>query len=466
MLINCPNHHVDFEALDGCPQCIAERRADEEVNSEENIAKAIDEVQPKSGKPIMEQEIPTVFNIIVKVRYFSGTTREYSYFSEEPLAVGDKVNVPLSGRKQKAIVTAIDVPESEIAAFRDRVLTIPVGSKLIDQGPEEDTAKLASAKERAPHIVEDTEQFLKGGNSKVHLCDSCTKRKDYPVCCPPGTALEFGNGKGNDNIIQCGKYANGPAAPCSVPLGVENQPEQSVEQEPLSDEEEARIMAEGPGESIAELAMVGFPLPDNDEAVKSLVVQAQGYLHYAQTRVVNDVESAKTAAGDLALIANTKKAIEAKRKEYLDPVNAKAAEIRDFFKELQEPIQEADVITRRKVLDYNAEVERQRVEAERLENESLQLAKDQEALTGEHTVSLEPIDKPAATPQKIRTAVGTTSKSGTWKYKVVNFALLSDEFKIEDSAVLTARARKHHDKKPLPGIEFYFEPGLTVRASK
>ena len=47
--------------------------------------------------------------------------REYTYFTPVPVAVGDTVDI--DGAKH-GIVTAIDVPEEEIAAFRDRVKMI------------------------------------------------------------------------------------------------------------------------------------------------------------------------------------------------------------------------------------------------------------------------------------------------------------------------------------------------------
>ncbi|MBU1621923.1 MAG: hypothetical protein KKF27_21100 [Gammaproteobacteria bacterium] len=73
---------------------------------------------------------------IVKVRYHMHGTdelsyREYSYFSEEPLSVGDEVVVPIRDGTGKAQVTVIDVPEEKIAAFRDKVKIIPTGSRVV-----------------------------------------------------------------------------------------------------------------------------------------------------------------------------------------------------------------------------------------------------------------------------------------------------------------------------------------------
>lgn len=69
---------------------------------------------------------------IVKVQYYSETkgditgAREYSFYTEEPLSVGDIVRLP----NGKGRVSAIDVPEAEIEAFKDKVKTIPANSGI------------------------------------------------------------------------------------------------------------------------------------------------------------------------------------------------------------------------------------------------------------------------------------------------------------------------------------------------
>ncbi len=119
--------HGDFNVREGCQQCIAERKAEAEVYSPENIAKRIAEVQPELN--------------IVKVCFFSQAQSNYSgtqyaYFSKEPLKVGDIVMAPVrGGTTSKAMVSAIGVNEGDIAAFKERVKTIPADS-LIPPEPE------------------------------------------------------------------------------------------------------------------------------------------------------------------------------------------------------------------------------------------------------------------------------------------------------------------------------------------
>ena len=94
--------HGEFDLKEGCPQCIAKREAGEG--------------QPKTN--------------IVKVRFSTTdeSSKGYTYYSEDRLDVGDSVMVPVRGTVTKGTVIAIDVPESEVEAFKDKVKTIPAHS--------------------------------------------------------------------------------------------------------------------------------------------------------------------------------------------------------------------------------------------------------------------------------------------------------------------------------------------------
>lgn len=65
---------------------------------------------------------------IIKVQYKAKGgeygCREYSYFSKIPLVVGDELMVPVRNGMGAARVSAIGVPEAEIAAFADKVKVI------------------------------------------------------------------------------------------------------------------------------------------------------------------------------------------------------------------------------------------------------------------------------------------------------------------------------------------------------
>ncbi len=95
---------------------------------------------------------------IVKVQYYSMTTgelspREYSYYSIDRLAVGDIVTVLVRDTTTKAKVTAVDVPEAEIAAFKDKMKTIPAGSVLGEVEGEDVVVKEATVEEKVGVII-------------------------------------------------------------------------------------------------------------------------------------------------------------------------------------------------------------------------------------------------------------------------------------------------------------------------
>lgn len=61
---------------------------------------------------------------IIKCKYLKDGTpqgRDYTFFSDGIVAVGDTVQI---NEKTKGVVTEIDVAESEIQAFADKVKTI------------------------------------------------------------------------------------------------------------------------------------------------------------------------------------------------------------------------------------------------------------------------------------------------------------------------------------------------------
>ena len=62
--------------------------------------------------------------MLIKVQFLKGDKphgREYTYRSSSPIKVGDKVQI---NSVAKGIVTAVDVPEEEVAAFADKVKSI------------------------------------------------------------------------------------------------------------------------------------------------------------------------------------------------------------------------------------------------------------------------------------------------------------------------------------------------------
>lgn len=214
-------------------------------------------------------------------------------------------------------------------------------------------------------------------------------------------------------------------------------------------------------ESTAETALATKPGADLE--VISYYTEALKLRKYAEERVISSVEDVKVATDDLSVISKLKKAMENKRKEYLEPLRTQAEAIRETYSTLMDPILGADKITRDKMLDFNREQERIRAEQEEINRKRQEAAEAEMKLKGELTESVNLVEV-APEVKRVSTEMGTAGMKDNWKYEVVDFSAVPDEYKVIDSSLLTAIARKHHDRKPVTGIRFYNEPVIAVRA--
>lgn len=66
--------------------------------------------------------------------------REYSYLTNQPVAVGDIVQVETQRGEADVVVTALNVPEAEVESFKDKLKYI-IGKKPVEPAePENETA--------------------------------------------------------------------------------------------------------------------------------------------------------------------------------------------------------------------------------------------------------------------------------------------------------------------------------------
>ena len=198
-------------------------------------------------------------------------------------------------------------------------------------------------------------------------------------------------------------------------------------------------------------------------------VEAHGYfeearklLEYARARVIKTINDAKLATNDLSIISRLKKVMEAKRKEVLSPHEAQVKAIRDTYNYLMNPVLEAERITKEKQLAFIHEQEHIRHEQEEINRKRMEAAQQEMKLKGELTesVNLVEVQEP---PQKVSTDFGSSGLVDHWIFEVVDFSQVPDEYKVIDSAMLNAIARKHHDAKKVPGVIFKNEPYLATR---
>jgi len=103
--------------------------------------------------------------------------------------------------------------------------------------------------------------------------------------------------------------------------------------------------------------------PETDVEVMSFYTEALKLQEYAEKRVIATIDDLKPATDDLSIIARVKRGMEEKRKDYLKPFQDHIKETNEVYKTLMQPIEEADRITRSKILTFQQEQNRKHQES-------------------------------------------------------------------------------------------------------
>lgn len=321
---------------------------------------------------------------IIKVKYVTGNNgdpklseREYTYFSEDNLRVGDFVMVPVRDSIAKAMATTVAVPESEIEAFKDKVKTIPAGSLIVE------------------------------GHKVVE----------------PDKTIEQ----------------------------MEKEADESLDaiEKKWEEEAESELTEQGEGEASTEVQIVNW----RDESLK--------LLDYAKQRTIAGQDDMKLASDDLTIISRLKKAMEERRKELLLPHQNEIKIINDMFKDLMEPVNQADTITREKMTSFNREQSRIRQEQEEINRMRLEAAQKEASLNnGELSESVQLIDVSPEVSTKVSSDLGTTGTVKVRKWEIVNFSAIPDEYKLIDAGKVTKLVKAGIGS--IPGIRIYEDEILRV----
>jgi len=427
--------HGEFELTEGCPQCIAERQAAE------------------AAPPVS----------IVKVRYIKQETgeptgREYSYFTAEPLGLDFHVKAPTEHGHVEAVVVALDVPEAEVAAFRDRVRTIPAGSIMVKPVPELDfgpvetppVAQVASLFDQAPPQV------------KYNCPSDCVF--GYGPTGPWDNPSDGGCAKEEELAELDGEFneddTTAPTCPGYSNVAQDEGPTEGEHVEALWDEQKA-VEQGKPAALVTIERQVNKPAPE----LFALYQEAASLLQFAKTRVIATNEDLKPATNDLAIILTCRKAMNARKTELVGPLKAKLDLVNQAFNDIMFPVLEADRLTRDQVQTYDRQARVAAAEARRIEDEKARLARDEAKFTGtgEFDVPLGTLEHVAPPPERTRTDLGTLGGRDNWKARVVDMTALSDEYKLPDMQTLNAKARSSKGTAVIPGVEFYNDRTTTIR---
>lgn len=214
-------------------------------------------------------------------------------------------------------------------------------------------------------------------------------------------------------------------------------------------------------EETPEITTVIKAFPDRDDSVKALEWEAARLFGFADRLVITIDKDVEFATEDLSFIAKLKRALEEKRKEYVNPINAILKEINDAFKTIVEPLDAADKLTRDKILAYRQEQERKAREIKEINRLRIEAAQREAKLNeGEITESIAIVDVPPAPPSTVRTDVGTLGTKKVTKWGVEDFSKVPDDYKIIDVAKVGRLVRAGIPS--IPGIRIWKETTLKV----
>jgi len=203
--------------------------------------------------------------------------------------------------------------------------------------------------------------------------------------------------------------------------------------------------------------------PELDEQVAKFKEEGERLKDYAVSFVVASVSDVKRATEDLSMVSRLKKALEERRKAYTQPLNEYLKDVNQVFKVIVEPIDDADKVLRTKVGAYNAEQRRLQAEAEKAQELLRQAAEIQANLTkqtGEIFPEVPSVPVPEAHPAtKAYTSVGDLNTAKVWKFEVVDFALLPNEYKLPDMVKIGKVVRAGAS---VPGVKSWQEDSLRI----
>ena len=201
--------------------------------------------------------------------------------------------------------------------------------------------------------------------------------------------------------------------------------------------------------------------PRQDAIVLGFYDEAKKLLDYANARVIMSLDDAKLAADDLSMIAKLKKAMESKRKDYLQPFQDHVKEVNEIYKTLMQPIETADMVTRSKVLSFQreqAELKAKQEEINRLRMEAA--TKEAELNNGEIKESVNIIDV-VTVPTHVYADNGTLGTSKVWKFEVEDLTKIPLEYLIPDMVKIGKVVRAG---VKIPGVKSWQENSLRVNS--
>ncbi|MBL7208776.1 MAG: hypothetical protein ISS52_01635 [Dehalococcoidia bacterium] len=210
--------------------------------------------------------------------------------------------------------------------------------------------------------------------------------------------------------------------------------------------------------------------PTLDPKVIAFQEEVRSICAFMEQATVSTKDDVSRITQDLALISTLTKTIDAKRREFTDPLRNHERSINDLFATLTGPLANAYKAGKRKIIDYNQHQERIRQQAEltaraaAAASAALVPAVPQvDSATGEISNAPPPLPAPVLPDQPqitVRTELGTASQRMIPKYRVISFKDLPDEYKVENTGLLNSAVKG--GIRAIRGVEIWLEPDIRI----
>jgi len=222
----------------------------------------------------------------------------------------------------------------------------------------------------------------------------------------------------------------------------------------------------------------------------ALIHQALSFPVDIQGVKITTPEEAQGAVDQTRQIKALGKQIEDYRKSITDPMRAEIAAIMDTFRPAMEFLTKVETVLKGSITTYQQEQQRiaaaaaaearRQEEADRARQAQEQAAAEallvqaEEAAQAGYTAAAEALEAQAMAAQESAAPISTyvapvaekprgAAMRKVWKAKVIDPALVPDQFKTINEKALDAYAKAMKQDAKVPGVEFFAEDSLAIR---
>jgi len=223
---------------------------------------------------------------------------------------------------------------------------------------------------------------------------------------------------------------------------------------------------------------------------QELIAFAHTFLATAEAIRITTPEEAQAAVDQTRQIKECAKTVEEVRKSFTTPLDEQKKAYMDLFRPASDVLVKAETLLKGAITTFNQEQQRIAAEAEKQRRQQEQAERDrqaeeqrqaaalleqseQAAASGDYATA-EALEQQAAAVQEVAAPIavpvtlapekpkGAAFKK-VWKCRVVDAALVPDQFKTINEKALDAYAKSMKQDAKVPGCEFYAEDQVAIR---